>query len=81
MSNFYLIISKIYKIDIWQSVNNYAETKQKSEQKISDFINYFVSLKHNFEKLSESMHCDNLLNKMQKELYDKIVANQQISET
>ena len=54
---------------------------QKSEQRTSDFINYLINLEHNLEKLLKSMHHNNLLNKMQKELYDKIVANQQISET
>ena len=56
----------------------YAETKQRPKQKTSDFVNYFVSLEYNFEELLKSMCHDNFLNKMQKELYDKIVANQQI---
>ena len=40
-----------------------------------------MSLKCDFKELSKSMHCDNLLNKMQKGLYDKIIANQQILKT
>ena len=62
--NWHLAISK-----------HYTKARQKPEQKTSDFINYLVSLEHNFEKLSENMCCDNLLNKMQKGLYDKIVVN------
>ena len=39
-----------------------------------------MSLEYDFEKLLKSMHCNNFLNKMQKRLYNKIVANQQILE-
>ena len=60
---------------------HYAEARQKPEQKTSNFANYLIILKYDFEKLLESMRHNNLLNKMQKRLYDKIVANQQISET
>ena len=66
--NWHLAVSKCY-----------TEAKQKSKQKTSDFINYFMSLKYNFKKLLKSIYCDNFLNKMQKELYDKIIMNQQIS--
>ena len=58
----------------------YAEAKQKSRQKTSDFMNYLTNLECDLKKLLESMYCDNLLNKMQKGLYNKIIANQQIPE-
>ena len=67
--NWHLAISK-----------HYTEARQKSEQKTSDFANYLASLECDLEELLESMCCDNLLNKIQKKLYDKIIANQQISE-
>ena len=38
-------------------------------------MNYLVNLECNFEELLKSMCCDNFLNKMQKELYDKIIVN------
>ena len=59
----------------------YAEARQRPRQKTSDFANYLASLERDLEELSESMRRDNLLNKMQKGLYDKIIASQQIPET
>ena len=38
-------------------------------------------MKQDFNMISKHICCDNFLNKLQKRLYDKIVANQQISET
>ena len=43
---------------------HYTEARQKPEQKTSDFVNYLVSLECDFKKLSESMCCNNFLNKM-----------------
>ena len=68
--NWHLAVSKCY-----------IKARQRLGQKTSDFVNYLVSLECDFEELLKSMHHNNFLNKMQKKLYDRIVANQQILET
>ena len=59
----------------------YADAKQKPGQKTSDFANFLASLERDLEEMSERMRRDNLLNKMQKELYERVIASHQIPET
>lgn len=59
----------------------YHEAKQLPDQKVADFGNYLDGLEKHLEPQTERGLRDSLLNKLRKDLYNKLVAQPNIPET